>query len=615
MTPRVMGTVACAAAACATAVLVIGAAHAQGRPDRSVLAPRSLAALRQHDNRIGQMLRGGELRLSQAEPDAQLPNRTVERAQQFHRGVRVFGGDVSRQLSGAQTVSTFGTLYENIDLETTPRTAEPQARAAIEARTGQRLGISREGELMVLPLDRGGYALAWRFRVVMAGDIREYFVDARTGEVVFEYSDLQTQNVGRGTGVNGDSKKVSARSMSGMFLTEDLLRPAPIRTYDMKGDPQRTINLLIGAPFQQSDFGADVDNVWTDGALVDAHVFSGLTYDYYFKRFGRRGINDTNLIMRTLVHPVRRDDFARYFPAFPEFFTNAFYAGDGYMVYGVGLPPGQTQGGRTWDFMSGALDVVAHEITHGVTEYSSDLIYFNESGALNESFSDIMGTAAEFFFQPAGDGVLRADYVLGEDVVRGAFTSLNGIRSMANPNAYGHPDHYSLRFLGGDDNGGVHINSSISNHAFYLAIEGGTHRVSGVTVAGVGRNNREQIEKVFYRAFTQMLTLQRDLLDGSRGHDAGRPRSLRSRQRGRAGRHRRVDRGGCQLRRARFGRCAGAAAAGRDRGRAGQRPAEAATEAAAAVSHATETRAGKTQAAPSVPRVHRGGRRNPGSPR
>lgn len=506
MTPRVIGTAACAAAACATAVLVIGAAHAQGRPDRSVLAPRSLTELRQHDNRIDQLLRAGELRLSQAEPDGQLPNRTVERAQQFHRGVRVFGGDVSRQLSGSQTVSTFGTLYENIDLDTTPRTAEPQARAAIEARTGQRLGIGREGELMVLPLDRGSYALAWRFRVVMPGDIREYFVDARTGEIVFEYSDLQTQNVGRGTGVNGDSKKVSARNTSGMFLTEDLLRPAPIRTYDMKGDPQRTIQLLIGAPFLQGDFGADADNVWTDGALVDAHVFSGLTYDYYFKRFGRRGINDANLIMRTFVHPVRRDDFARYFPSFPEFFTNAFYAGQGYMVYGVGLPPGQTQGGRTWDFVSGALDIVAHEITHGVTEYSSDLIYQNESGALNESFSDIMGTAVEFFFQPAGDGMLRADYVCGEDVVRGAFTAMHGIRSLANPNAYGHPDHYSLRFLGEDDNGGVHINSSIPNHAYYLAIEGGTHRISGVTVAGVGRNNREQIEKVFYRAFTQMLT-------------------------------------------------------------------------------------------------------------
>jgi thermolysin len=76
---------------------------------------------------------------------------------------------------------------------------------------------------------------------------------------------------------------------------------------------------------------------------------------------------------------------------------------------------------------------------------------------------------------------------------------------MENPQAYGDPDHYSRRFLGTADNGGVHINSGIANQAFYLAIEGGTNRTSGLAVQGVGGANREQIEKVFYRAFTQML--------------------------------------------------------------------------------------------------------------
>ena len=176
------------------------------------------------------------------------------------------------------------------------------------------------------------------------------------------------------------------------------------------------------------------------------------------------------------------------------------------MVYGVGLPPGQTSNGRTWNHTSGAIDIVAHEITHGVTEYTSNLIYQNESGALNESFSDIMATAVEFYFQPVGDGLLRAEYLCGEDAVRGAANPTNGIRSLVNPTAYGHPDHYSIRFIGSTDNGGVHINSSISNHAFYLAIEGGIHRLSGVIVQGVGSQNREQIERIFYRAFTQMLT-------------------------------------------------------------------------------------------------------------
>jgi Zn-dependent metalloprotease len=76
---------------------------------------------------------------------------------------------------------------------------------------------------------------------------------------------------------------------------------------------------------------------------------------------------------------------------------------------------------------------------------------------------------------------------------------------MSDPGSFGDPDHYSKRFLGSADNGGVHINSGISNQAFYLAIEGGTNRTSGIAVQGVGGANREQIEKMFYRAFTQLM--------------------------------------------------------------------------------------------------------------
>ena len=138
------------------------------------------------------------------------------------------------------------------------------------------------------------------------------------------------------------------------------------------------------------------------------------------------------------------------------FFVNAFYAGDGIMVYGEGLPPNLTLGGQQWNFLAGSLDVVAHELTHGVTDYSSQLIYPNESGALNEAFSDIMGTSVAFFYQQPGTGSGSADYLIGNDVV-----TPGGIRSMENPRALGDPDHYSIRFTGTEDNGGVHINSTI----------------------------------------------------------------------------------------------------------------------------------------------------------
>jgi thermolysin len=105
---------------------------------------------------------------------------------------------------------------------------------------------------------------------------------------------------------------------------------------------------------------------------------------------------------------------------------------------------------------------------------------------------------------------LKADYLVGEDIVTASRAgSLNGIRSLENPGLYGDPDHYSNRAIlppdDAHDNGGVHTNSGIPNQAFYLAVEGGTNRTSGRRVQGVGAFNREQIEKVFYRAFAQLM--------------------------------------------------------------------------------------------------------------
>jgi thermolysin len=431
----------------------------------------------------------------------------IERADKYHRGVRVFGADVARQLDAHGVVrSIFGTVYGGIAISTDPTFDESDVRARVADLAGQPQAADARPELVVLPRDDGsGFALAWRMRAVTPSlDVVQYFIDAATGGVLMQYSDRQTQSaVGRATGVLGDSKKISVSGSGSAFSARDLLRPALVQTDDMKGDPIRTSDFLSGRlNLNASDIAADTDNVWTDGAVSDAHVYIGYTYDYFFKRHGRKGMDDRDLRALTLVNPVGRTaaDLNRYFTTFPDFFVNAFYTGNGIMVFGVGLPPGFTLGGQTWNHISGGLDIVAHEMTHGVTQYSSNLIYRNESGALNEAFSDIMGTSVEFFFQPTGSGDLRADYLIAEDVVKPG-----GFRSMENPVAYGDPDHYSRRFLGTADNGGVHINSGIANQAFYLAVESGVNRTSGLSVQGVGAANREQIEKVFYRAFTQLL--------------------------------------------------------------------------------------------------------------
>ena len=500
--------VVCLTAALGLTIVRVPSAQSPRVPGRAAtFAAASHQDRRQWDAIADGMLRRGELRVRQVREDTQLPGRRVERADQYHRGVRVFGADISRHLDDQGVVlAMFGHVYGGIDISPDPTVTPEAARATVTGLAALEQAEDNQPELVVLPIDDGeSFRLAWRMRAVTDRvDIVQYFVDARSGALLRQYSDRHAQSaVGRGIGVLGDNKKISVSGASGNFTARDLLRPPVVETDDMKGDPVRTLNYLDGRiALGATDVAADSDNTWTDGAVTDAHVYAGYTYDYYFKRFGRRGLDNNNIRIRSLVNPVRRtaQDVAQYFTPFPDFFINAFYAGGGIMVYGVGLPAGFTAGGQSWNHLSGALDIVAHELTHGVTDYTSGLIYRNESGALNEAFSDILGTSVEFFYQPAGNGDLRADYLIAEDVVKPG-----GLRSMENPQAYGDPDHYSRRFLGSADNGGVHINSGIANQAFYLAVEGGTNRTSQLAVQGVGAANREQIERVFYRAFTTML--------------------------------------------------------------------------------------------------------------
>ena len=454
------------------------------------------------DGRIETLVAQGELRLRQVRADTLLPGRRHERFAQIYKGVHVFGGELVRQSDGAGVVSVFGTFYEGVDLDVRPTLSAAAARGLVETPDAPALLTGHDPELVVLPEAGGGYALCWRLRAWTKGDLVMYFVDAHDGQVRRRFSDLKTQSaVGLGKGVLGDKKKVSAKSSGGTFVADDELRPPAVETYDFQGNLYKFFALQRVEDLSPSDLAKDSDNDWTDGANVDAHVNAGYTYDYYYKRFGRHGLDNADVRMVNITHLVRRSEvLTQPLEIIFDFYLNAFYLGDGVMVYGEGLPPEYTFNRQHWDYLAGGLDVVAHELTHGVTDYSSGLIYEGESGALNESFSDMMGTAVEFYFQPIGSGPLHADYLCGEDVV-----TPGGIRSLANPTIFGDPDHYSERFLGPEDNGGVHINSGIPNHVYFLAIEGGTHRLSKVTVQGVGVANRDQIEKVFYRAFTSML--------------------------------------------------------------------------------------------------------------
>lgn len=481
----------------------------------------ALAALRVWDQYVTAMERDGSLSRIEIAADANVAGRTHERLSQRHRGVRVFGGELTRQRNGfGQTVSLFGSVYDQIDVNPAPSLTRTTARAAVTAAGGGALvdlgpGEELDLELVVLPTAGPSGTLTWMGRTLSASDglVYRVFVDAGTGAVVDRYMDTWTQvpasaRIGLGTGVFGDQKKISTRSDGSMFTTVDLYRPGSNRTYDMRGDAARANRVFTNQQplVDSADLAGDTDNTWdaAAGAVVDGHVYAGFTYDYFFRKFSRQGLSGTNITIRSIVNPARPEQVSTLGAQYPLFFNNAAYYGSGYIAYGVGSV-NSTGTTTSYNFAS-ALDIVAHELTHGVTGFSSRLIYRDESGALNEAFSDIMGICVEFANQQLGTGRRLAEWHAGEDVS----TSGTPFRNFVTPMSRNHPDHYSIRYTGTGDNGGVHINSSIANHAFYLAVMGGTNRVSGLAVTGVGFGNLNQMEQVFYRAFTQMLTPSSD---------------------------------------------------------------------------------------------------------
>jgi bacillolysin len=210
-----------------------------------------------------------------------------------------------------------------------------------------------------------------------------------------------------------------------------------------------------------------------DAPAVDAHYDAGVTYDYYKEVHNRLSYDGNNAAIKSSVHYGRN-------------YNNAFWNGS-QMVYGDG-------DGQTFIPLFGGIDVVAHELTHAVTDYTADLIYQNESEEINEAMSDIFGTLVEYYANN------NPDWEIGEDIYTPSIAN-DALRSMSAPAKYGDPDHYSNRHTGTQDNSGVHISSGSINKAVYLLSEGGTHY--GVTVTGIGK---EKISKIFYRSLTQYLT-------------------------------------------------------------------------------------------------------------
>ena len=494
---KVIPCAAIAAIVFAASPRLTGQAPVQnGRPVALAAAQDTLPAAL---DRVDAMLTSGDLNISSLHDDTLIAGRAFERLAQFHEGLPVFGA------TGRAPDGRPGTRQrDRTPLRGARHRRESGYLSGSGARAGGRFGRGRCEHPWRRdarhPARPERYRLVYRMLVLSDWAIREIFVDADSGAIVLSINGIQTQAaVGQGSGIFGTLRKMSTNRTTSTYQAVDKLRPAQAFTLAFSGTPARLNLFLQTLVLFNSDIATDSDNVWTDGPAVDAHVFQGWAHDYYYKRFGRNGMDDRNIEVDSIVHPLSRSEANRQPPDIVgTYINNAFYCCDGILVFGDG-------DGRLFTFLAGGFDVVAHEWTHGVTDYTSELIYRDESGALNEAFSDIMGAAMEFYYQPVGSGRDQADWLIAEEVY---VASPGYLRSLIDPAAKGYPNHYSLRrYIGTDtDDGGVHFNATIGGHAFYLAVAGGRNTVSGITVPGVGLGNIERMERIFFRAFTQLMT-------------------------------------------------------------------------------------------------------------
>jgi thermolysin len=446
-------------------------------------------------------IRKGNLLLKRVEIDP-LAGMEHRRYTQYYNGLEVLGGQIIQHFKQGRLVNTNGEYYEALNVDTTPYVSSAIACELYKVHLAKPESTESKGgtKLIVFPIKDGEYRLAYQVSLD-SGDTFSMngIIDAQTGEVIKEYSNINSDEltIGLGIGIHGDQFKLPTTYDNNVYKLEDLKKARPVnqKTYDYR--------TWDGQAYYVA---SDIDNIWDeDGALVNVHAYLGWVYDYYYLVFGRNGIDDKNLDINEVVHQTGDTDNAEWNSSNLEMFF--FDSGP------LGL---QT---------AAALDVIAHEYTHGVTQFTSDLQYYCDQnaqpGALNESFSDIMGTAVEFYWQNPGEGFEKSDWVIAEDAYS-TYSPNNYLRSLADPNSasweyqgifYPYPCHLSQCVIFPDtqegDWGGVHFNSTLYSHAYYLLSAGGTNKVSGLSVSGIGI---EKATKIFYRAWTYYMTSTADYL-------------------------------------------------------------------------------------------------------
>ncbi|KFA87272.1 M4 family metallopeptidase [Archangium violaceum] len=448
---------------------------------------------------------------------------THVRMDRVSEGTRVFGEQVVGHInsSGKMDSVTGDVAPIPPGLGSAPTKLSAEAALAVAQQDfAGRTDRQPTSERVIFKGDDGQYRAAYHVQLSNTTDVGEgkqprrmnYLVDANSGELLEKYNqmggfehehahahasgtktpgsapatptDVPTNGLADDTSqYSGKVQLDSTKNADGTYTLADESRGEGVVTRDALNRNPDTTSTKNAPITDDNDIWGEATDPARNKDAVDAQYGAQTTYDFYKEVLGRDSIDGKGEKLISDVHVGTH-------------FANAFWDGEK-MNYGDG--DGQTFGSLT------TLDIAGHEISHGLTERTAGLQYRNESGALNEAISDIMGTGVEWFASQKNEAV-KFDWTVGEDT----FTPHNGdptdgLRDMSDPTSDGQsPDHYSKRYKGTQDNGGVHINSGIPNNAFYLLSEGGKNRTSGTEVKdGIGI---EKSLKIYSRALSFYMT-------------------------------------------------------------------------------------------------------------
>ena len=314
------------------------------------------------------------------------------------------------------------------------------------------------------------YRLAYKFNIYAHEPMSraDIYVDAQNGQILYVNDQIHHgDSLGSASTKFSGTQPITTDLYSGSFRLRETGRGNGVETYDMNN----------GTSYGSAVDFIDSNNIWNnvntnqDEVATDAHWGMEMTYDYYWYKFNRNSIDGNGFKLKGYIH-------------YDNSYVNAYWNGQ-VMTFGDGS-------GNVSPLV--AIDIVGHEITHGLTSNTADLDYQDESGAMNEAYSDIFGTAIEHYGK-------TGNWTMGEDI---GLT----MRSMSNPKSKGDPDTYLgvNYYLGSQDNGGVHTNSGVLNHWFYLTSQGGTgvnDNLDTFNVVGVGIDTAAAIA---FRTLTVYLT-------------------------------------------------------------------------------------------------------------